>query len=593
MAKQNILKGGEFLIKETKAEDIFIPEEFSEEQIMIAQTCAGFLEQEVYPNLDRIDSQEEGLMKELLKKSGELGLLGISVPEEYEGFGQDFVTSMMASEYMGAGYSFSVAYSAHTGIGSLPIVYYGNDEQKRKYLPSLATGVLTSAYCLTEPNAGSDANSGKTKAVLSEDGKHYILNGQKMWITNGGFADVMTVFAKIDNDRVLSAFIVEREFPGIRFNPEEKKMGIKGSSTVQIFFNDCQVPVENLLGKRGEGFRIALSILHMGRIKLGGTVLGAAKRAITQSVNYANERRQFGVPISSFGAIKHKLAEQAIKTWVTESSVYRVSANIDDTIAGLKEQGFEKGKASIEGIAQYAIEAAFLKVFGSESLNYIVDEAVQIFGGMGFSSETPVDRAYRDSRINRIFEGTNEINRMLVVDTTIKKALKEGFDVTRYSNSILKEMINPHHEEVPTDYYGEKMHYVKNFKKAALLLLGVVSETFDRKLTSEQEILFNVSDMIMQVYPAESTLLRIEKLEAIKGTDAVKLYKDMLDVFISDAAAIIHKSGHDAINSFAVGEQREILAGYIDQLSKVAPVNVKEARRRIADKLIEENKYCF
>lgn len=593
MAKQNILKGGEFLIKDTKAEDIFIPEEFSEEQIMIAQTCAGFLEQEVYPNLDRIDSQEEGLMKELLKKSGELGLLGISVPEEYDGFGQDFVTSMMASEYMGAGYSFSVAYSAHTGIGSLPIVYYGNEEQKQKYLPRLATGELTSAYCLTEPNAGSDANSGKTKAVLSEDGKHYILNGQKMWITNGGFADVLTVFAKIDNDRVLSAFIVEREFPGIRFNPEEKKMGIKGSSTVQIFFNDCQVPVENLLGKRGEGFRIALSILHMGRIKLGGTVLGAAKRAITQSVNYANERRQFGVPISSFGAIKHKLAEQVIKTWVTESSVYRVSANIDDTIAGLKEQGFEKGKASIEGIAQYAIEAAFLKVFGSESLNYIVDEAVQIFGGMGFSSETPVDRAYRDSRINRIFEGTNEINRMLVVDTTIKKALKEGFDVTRYSNSILKEMVNPTLEEVPSDYYAEKMHYVKNFKKATLLLLGVVSETFQRKLTSEQEILFNVSDMIMQVYPAESTLLRIEKLESMKGTEAVSLYKDMLDVFISDAADIIRKSGYDAINSFAEGEKREKLAGYIDLLSKVAPVNVKEARRRIADKLIEENKYCF
>jgi len=593
MAKENLIKGGEFLIKETEAKDVFIPEEFSEEQKMIAETCSDFLDQEVYPILDKIDAQEEGLMKNVLQKAGELGLLGISVPEEYEGFGQSFVTSMLASEYMGAGYSFSVAYSAHTGIGSLPIVYYGNDEQKQKYLPALASGELTSAYCLTEPNAGSDANSGKTKAVLSEDGKHYILNGQKMWITNGGFADVLTVFAKIDNDRVLSAFIVERDYPGIIFNPEEKKMGIKGSSTVQIFFEDCKVPVENLLGKRGQGFRIALNILHMGRIKLGGTVLGAAKRAITQSVNYANERKQFGVEISTFGAIKHKLAEQVIKTWVTESSVYRVSADIDDTIEMLLEEGHEKGQATIEGIAQYAIEAAFLKVFGSESLNFIVDEAVQIFGGMGFSSETPVDRAYRDSRINRIFEGTNEINRLLVVDTTIKKALKEGFDVTRYSNTLLKELAEAAVEEVPTDYYGEMKYYIKNFKKAALLMMGTVSDTFKRKLTAEQEILFNVSDIIMQVFPAESSLLRLEKLEGIKGKEAIGLYKDIVDVFIYDAASAIRKSAFDAINSFAEGEQRELLTGYIDNLTKVAPVNVKAARRRIAEKMIEENAYCF
>jgi hypothetical protein len=391
----------------------------------------------------------------------------------------------------------------------------------------------------------------------------------------------------------LSAFLVEREFPGIKFNPEEKKMGIKGSSTVQIFFNDCKVPVENLLGKRGEGFRIALSILHMGRIKLGGTVLGAAKRAITQSVNYANERKQFGTRISSFGAIQHKLAEQVIKTWVTESSVYRVSDNIDHVIASLKEQGYEKGKASIDGIAQYAIEAAFLKVFGSESLNFIVDEAVQIFGGMGFSSETPVDRAYRDSRINRIFEGTNEINRMLVVDTTIKKALKEGFDVSRYSHSILKELENKQEVAIPTDYYGEKKYYIRNFKKAALLMLGTVSETFQRNLTSEQEILFNVSDIIMQIYPAESSLLRIEKLEGMRGAEAVQIYKDIVDVFIYDAAGIIRKSGFDAINSFAEGEHYEKLTGYIDDLTKVAPINIKAARRRIAAKLIEDNKYDF
>lgn len=593
MAKENILKGGEFLIKETKAADIFIPEEFTEEQLMIAGTCSDFLEQEVYPNLDRIDAQEEGLMRWLLQKSGELGLLGISVPEQYEGFDQNFVTSMLASEYMGAGYSFSVAYSAHTGIGTLPILYYGTDEQKEKYIPRLATGELTSAYCLTEPGAGSDANSGKTQAVLSEDGKYYLLNGQKMWITNGGFADVMTVFAKIDNDRVLSAFIVERNFQGIKFNPEEKKMGIKGSSTVQIFFNDCKVPVENLLGKRGQGFRIALNILHMGRIKLGGTVLGAAKRAITQSVNYANERKQFNTAIASFGAIQHKLAEQVIKTWVTEASVYRVAANIDDTIDQLLEQGHPKGEATIEGIAQYAIEAAFLKVFGSEALSYIVDEAVQIFGGMGFSSETPIDRAYRDSRINRIFEGTNEINRMLVVDTTIKKALKEGFDIPKYSHQILEEFEKPVGEKTPQGYYGEKHFYVSNFKKTALLLLGVVSDTFKRTLTSEQEILFNVSDIIMQVYAAESALLRLEKLESLRGAEATAIYRDMVDVFIYEAADIIRKSAVDAINSFAEGEERQKLVNIAERLSAVAPINTKEARRRIAAKIIDDNKYDF
>lgn len=593
MDKTNILKGGEFLIKETAASDIFIPEEIDEEQQMIEQTCEDFLETEVFPILDRIDAQEGGLMRSLIQKAGELGLLGISVPEEYEGFEQSFVTSMLASAAMGSGYSFSVAYSAHTGIGTLPIVYYGNEEQKQKYLPPLATGEWAAAYCLTEPNAGSDANSGKSKAVLSEDGKHYILNGQKMWITNGGFADVLTVFAKIDNDRVYSAFIVESKWEGVVINPEEKKMGIKGSSTVQLFFNDVKVPVENLLGKRGQGFRIALNILHMGRIKLGGTVLGAAKRAITQSINYANERKQFGQPISNFAAIKYKLAEQVIRTWVTESAVYRVSKNIDDMINILLEEGKDKQTATIDGIAHYAIEAAALKVFGSEALNYVVDEAVQIFGGMGFSAETDVDRAYRDSRINRIFEGTNEINRLLVSDTTIKKSLKTGFDVVRYANSIIKDVDNEI-DEVPTgNYFEEKKHYVKNFKKTALLLLGTLSDKFDRDFLSEQEILFNISDVIMTVYGAESTLLRVEKLEGIKGAETIALNKDMLDVYIYDSACNINKSAKDAINSFVEGKEQQIMLDRIDLFTKVAPVNIKDARRRIADKLIDENTYCF
>ncbi|MCD4736530.1 MAG: acyl-CoA dehydrogenase family protein, partial [Bacteroidales bacterium] len=527
MGKNDIIKGGEFLIKETDSADIFIPEEVDEEQKMIAQTCADFLETEVFPILDRIDSQEEGLMRSLIEKAGDLGLLGISVPEEYGGFEQSFLTSMIASEYMGSGYSFSVAYSAHTGIGTLPIVYYGNDDQKDRYLPKLASGEWAAAYCLTEPNAGSDANAGKTKAELSEDGKYYILNGQKMWITNGGFADVQTVFAKIGNDRVHSAFIIERGWEGVVINPEERKMGIKGSSTVQIFYNDVKVPVENLLGKRGEGFRIALNILHMGRVKLGGTVLGAAKRVISQSVQYANERKQFGRRISEFGAIQYKLAEQVIRTWVTESAVYRVSMNIDQMTEKLIEEGVPKNKASIDGIAVYAIEAAAIKVFGSEVLNYVVDEAVQIFGGMGFSAETDIDRAYRDSRINRIFEGTNEINRLLVVDTTIKKALKTGFDVVRYAQSIIKKLdVDENIQE--GDYFAEKKLYIQNYKKIALLMMGVLSEKFSRNFLSEQEILFNISDIIMYIYGAESAMLRLEKLEKIKGKEQTKLYRDML-----------------------------------------------------------------
>ncbi|HOW25757.1 MAG TPA: acyl-CoA dehydrogenase family protein [Bacteroidales bacterium] len=586
------LSGGEFLIHETEADLVFIPEEFDEEQRMIRQTCQDFLDTEVYPLLDRIDNQEEGLMRSLLHKAGELGLLGISLPEEYGGFEQSFVTSMLASESMGSGYSFSVAYSAHTGIGSLPILYYGSDQQKERYLPKLASGEWAAAYCLTEPNAGSDANAGKTRALLSADGTHYILNGQKMWITNGGFADILTVFAKIGNDRVHSAFIVERNWPGVVILPEEKKMGIKGSSTVQIFFNDVSVPVQNLLGRQGEGFRIALNILHMGRIKLGGTVLGAAKRAITLSVNYASERKQFGRPIGSFGAVKYKLAEQVIKTFVTESAVYRASHDVDQAIAELKKSGMDRNKASIEGIAQYAIEAAILKVFGSEALNYIVDEAVQIFGGMGFSSETNVDRAYRDSRINRIFEGTNEINRLLVADTTIKKALRSGFDVVRYANHVVKEWKEIRQDD-PTKlpYFKEKYFYIKNFKRIALFLLGAISKKFERNLTEEQMILFNISDIIMNVYTAESVLLRVQKLEKLYGEAGIGLYKDILEVVIYDMAHLVKKAATDAVNSFATGDEHRIWLERIGRFTIVPPVNVKEARLRIADKLLEENRY--
>lgn len=593
--EQNIsVKGGEFLVKETAPEQIFIPEEFDEEQKMIGQSCQDFLEAEVLPNLDRIDVQEEGLMRELLTKTGELGLLAISIPEEYGGFAQSFVTAMYVCEILGAGYSYAVAYSCHTGIGTLPILYYGNEEQKQKYVPKLATGEWIGAYCLTEPGAGSDANAGTTKATLSDDGKYYLLNGQKMWITNAGFADVFTVFAKIDNDRVLSAFIVEKSFPGLVFNPEEKKMGIKGSSTRQIFFNDCQVPVENLLGKRGEGFRIALNILHMGRIKLGANVIGAAKLTINQSVQYANERKQFNCLISEFGAIKYKLSEQVIRTFITESAVYRASKDLDEAIKFYVSHGEDKGRNTMEAFNQFAIESAVMKVFGSEMLDYVVDEAVQIYGGMGFSSEMPIDRAYRDSRINRIFEGTNEINKLLVVDTILKRGAKGELPLMDEAQKILDEIVGlTGGEESGDNYFEKKKASIRNFKKVALALIKTVSEKFGRTLIHEQEILNNISDILMLIYAGESTMLRIQKAEMMNGEETFKVQRDILDVFIYDAAARIRKLALDIIYSFAFGDIRDLLLKGVDHFTRVEGINVRDTRRRIADMLISENRYCF
>ena len=581
------------MIQDTDPKDVFIPEELDEEQQMIAQTCQDFLDTEVLPVLDEVDSQQEGLMPELLAKAGELGLLGISVPEEYEGFGQSFVTSMVASEIIGAGYSFAVAYSCHTGIGSLPIAYYGNHEQKEKYLTKLATGEWKGAYCLTEPGAGSDANSGKTKAVLSEDGKHYILNGQKMWITNAGFADVMTVFAKIDNDRVLSAFIVERTMDGITFNPEEKKMGIKGSSTRQIFFNDLKVPVENLLAGRGQGFRIALNILHMGRVKLGGNIIGAAKIAINQSVNYSNERKQFGMLINNFGSIKHKLGQQVVKTYATESAVYRAAMNIDQLIEDFKEMSTRENPTMV-AFNQMAIEAAILKVYSSEALDYIADEAVQIFGGMGYSAEMPVDRGYRDSRINRIFEGTNEINRILVVDTLLKRGQKKDIPLFEKAAEVFENLNSlPSKEDIPADYYGRKKYHIDNLKSLSLAMIHSVSQKYGRKLMFEQELLNGLSDIIMNIYVAESTMLRVQKLEGMKGADAISLQKDILDICVYEAVVSAAKSARDVVNSFSEGEELGRFHKAISVYTDAERINVKDARRRIADHLIDDNKYSF
>ncbi|MFO7851624.1 MAG: acyl-CoA dehydrogenase family protein [Bacteroidota bacterium] len=591
MEKTELLKSGAFLVRDTDPQDIFIPEEFDEEQKMIAQTCKDFIEAEVYPRLDNLDKGNRELMRELVKKSADLGLAGIAVNEEYGGFGQSFVTQMLTAETIGAAYSFSVAFMAHSGIGTLPILYYGNEDQRQRYVSKLVTGELIGTYCLTEPGAGSDANAGITNAIPSEDGSHYILNGQKMWATNAGFADVQTIFAKIENDRVLSAFIVDANSEGLVVGPDEHKMGIKGSSTTQIYFNDVKVPADNLLGKRGEGFRIALNILHMGRIKLGASVLGAAKKAITDSVQYANERKQFRTLIANFGAIKYKLAEMVIKTFATESAVYRVSQDVDRLIEQYKSEGREKGHAVIDAISHYAIEAAILKVYGSEMLDYVVDEAVQIHGGMGYSAEMNVERGYRDSRINRIFEGTNEINRILLVDAAMKRAMKGDYDLFGIAEKLMENLsgVEIYKERDNDDYFTVKTGYVSNMKKIVLLLINAATKTFERKLVHEQEILNNISDIIMEIYVAESLALRVKKIENIKGEAGI--YKDILDVYVYDSVHKTRKWAYDA--ALSIDEGNSALVKVISELSECAGLNVKEARRRIADKLIEDNIYKF
>ena len=588
------ITGGEFLIRETLSKDIFIPEEFSEELLMMKKTCEDFVEQEIDPKLDAIDHQEEGLMPSILDKAGELGLLGVSVPEELNGMGMDFKTSMLCTESLGAGHSFSVAYGAHTGIGTLPTLYYGSEELKQKYVSKLATGEWKACYCLTEPGSGSDANSGKTKATLSEDGKHYLINGQKMWITNAGFADVFTVFAKIDDDANLTAFVLDKSMEGITLNPEEKKMGIKGSSTRQVFFNNVKVPVENMLSERQNGFKIAVNILNIGRIKLAGGVLGGAKATINDTVKYANERQQFGRSISKYGAIRYKLAEAMIRCYALESALYRATQNIDDAIVALVESGMDKGTATLKGIASFAPECAILKVFGSEVLDYVADEGVQIHGGMGYSAETRVERAYRDSRINRIFEGTNEINRLLTVDMILKKAMKGELDLMGPAMKVAGELMSiPDFGDAPSNVFEENKRYIANFKKAILMVAGSAVQKLMMQLDKEQEILMNVADMIIQTYISESVLLRTEKLVAMKGEAACKEQIEMMRVFIYDAANVVSTSGKEALVSFGEGDELRMMLMGIKRFTKTEPFNVKASRQAIALKLIEVNRYCY
>lgn len=588
------IKGGEFVIQETSYEDVFIPEEFDEEAQMIRQTCLDFLDTEVLNKLDRIDAQEEGLMQSLLDKAGELGLLGVSIPEEYGGFGKNFNTSMLVADAVGGGFSFAVALSAHTGIGTLPILYYGNAEQKAKYISKLATGEWKAAYCLTEPNSGSDANSGRTSAKLNAEGTHYLINGQKMWITNGGFADIFIVFAKIDDDKNLSAFIVEKNFGGITMNPEEHKMGIKGSSTRQIFFNDCPVPVENMLSERGNGFKIAVNILNIGRIKLGAATIGSARSVISKAVNYANERVQFNLPISKFGAIRYKLAEMATRLFATESAAYRAGQNIDDAYDALIAGGMDDAKAKLKSVEQFAIECAIIKVWCSEMLDYVVDEGVQIYGGMGYSAEAPMERAYRDSRINRIFEGTNEVNRLLIVDMLLKRAMKGELDLMGPAQAVANELMSiPDFGEEDDRPFAAEKKIIANLKKAGLLVAGAAVQKLMMTLAKEQEILMNIADIIGYVYVAESVLLRAEKIYHTKGEEAAALPIDMARVYLYSTIDKVYVAAKEALYSFGEGDELNMMLVGLRRFTKAQPFNVKEARQRIARKIIEENKYCF
>ncbi|TSA65806.1 MAG: acyl-CoA dehydrogenase [Sediminibacterium sp.] len=587
------LKGGEWIIKESDPSNTFIPEDFNEEQKMVMEMCEQFLATDILPVIDRIEKLEPGLMPSLVQKAGEQGLLSTSMPEQYGGLGKDFITSTIVNEGLGGGYSFSVAVAAHTGIGSLPILYFGTDAQKEKYIPKLASGEWKGAYGLTEPNSGSDALGAKSTAKLSEDGKYYILNGQKCWITNGGFADVYTVFAKIDGDK-FTAFILERGMEGFTQGPEEHKMGIKGSSTVQLYFQDCKVPAENVLGEIGKGHIIAFNILNIGRLKLCAATLGGAKQATNVATQYAINREQFKISISRFGAIKHKLGEMAIRLWVCESALYRTAKWIDDAEQTLEHSGKSFAQSLLGAAEEFAIECAMLKVYGSEALDYVVDEGLQIHGGNGFSDEYAISRAYRDSRINRIYEGTNEINRLLAVDMVLKRAMKGKLDLMGPAMAVQKELMSiPDFGSDDDAPFAKERKYIANFKKAILMVAGAAVQKLMMQLDKEQEVLMNIADMSIEVFNAESALLRVMKLTQTKGETACSIQTDMMHAYIYDAADRINKAGKDALNSFSEGDELRMMHIGLKRFTKVDPFNSKDARRRIADKMIENKGYCF
>ena len=592
----DVLKGGEFLIRDSKPEDTFIPEDFSEEQLMVRQMTIDFLEQEVVPVMAKIEKQEPGVTVGLLERAGQLGLLGTHIPVEYGGTGMDTNTNTIISDVMGPAGSFLVSITAHTGIGMLPILYFGTEEQKLKYLPRLVAGELKASYCLTEPGSGSDALNAKTRADLSADGTHYVINGQKMWITNAGFADIYIVFAQVGGDK-FTGFILERGMEGLTLGAEEDKMGIKGSSTRQVFFENVKVPVENVLGQIGKGHLIAFNVLNIGRYKLGVMCSGAGRTLTAASVKYANERHQFGVSIGSFGAIQHKIAEMAIRTFSAESCSYRISQLLHEKKEAGAAAGKSFGQATLEAAEEYAIECSIIKVYGSEVVDFCVDENVQVHGGIGFSEEYAAARAYRDSRINRIYEGTNEINRLLMVDQLFKRALKGQLDIVTPAWAVQKELASMPSMERLEGAYAEELKAISDFKKIILMTAGGAAKMqMDGKLNlkDEQEILMNCADMMMDLFAAESMLLRIQKLaDRTERPQPIEVYNAMLQVFFHDTTARMTKNATDAIASFAEGDLLKTFLMGVKRYAKYPAVNVKEKRRFVADALLKANDWCF
>jgi alkylation response protein AidB-like acyl-CoA dehydrogenase len=593
--KTDVLLGGQFIIKDSNPEDTFIPEEINEEQKMIKTMVEDFLHQEILPVADKLEKQEPGLTVSLLHKMADLGLFGTHMPAEYGGMELDTNTNTMICDAFGPAGAFTTSYAAHTGIGMLPILYFGTEEQKQKYLPRLINGELKASYCLTEPSSGSDALAAKTRADLSADGTHYVINGQKMWITNAGFADIFIVFAKIAGEK-FTGFIIERDSEGLTMGAEEAKLGIKGSSTRQLFLENVKVPAENVLGTIGKGHLIAFNVLNIGRFKLGALCTGGSKASITTAVKYAKERVQFKQPIANFGAIQHKLGEQAIRAFVADSSIYRVSNLLQDSKAAFAAKGMDFAQSTLEAAEEYAIECSILKIVGSELVDFVVDETLQIHGGMGYSEEGTAARAYRDARINRIFEGTNEINRMLMVDMLFKRALKGELDIVTPAWAVQKELASMPSFERPTGIYAEEKAALKDFKKVLLMTAGAAAKMqMDGKLIlkEEQEILMNVADMMTEVFNSESVLLRVEKLRDFDTNIQQDVYDAILKTHFSEATSRISKNATDALASFAEGDLLKTMLMGLKRFTKYAPANGKVNRRLIAKTMIEADGYCF
>ncbi len=595
---KELLRGGQFLVKETNCEDVFTPEDFSEEQLMMKEAVMEFNDREVIPHRDRFEKKDYALTEACMKKAGELGFLGVAVPEEFGGLGMGFVSTMLVCDYISSGTgSFSTAFGAHTGIGTMPITLYGNQAQKEKYVPKLATGEWMGAYCLTEPGAGSDANSGKTTATLSEDGKTYTINGQKMWISNAGFCDLFIVFARIENDKNITGFIVENDpSNGITLGEEEHKLGIRASSTRQVFFNDTVVPVENMLSERGGGFKIAMNALNVGRIKLAGACLDSQRRVITEAVKYANERKQFKTPIAEFGAIKAKIAEITTNAYAGESASYRAAKDIEDRIAIRIAEGGSHQEAELKGVEEYAIECSILKVAVSEDVQHCADEGIQIFGGMGFSEDTPMEAAWRDARIARIYEGTNEINRMLSVGMLVKKAMKGHVDLLNPAMKVADELMGIPSFDTP-DYsalFAEEKEMIAKLKKVFLMVAGSAVQKFGPDLDQHQQLLMAAANILIEIYMAESTLLRTEKNAKRFGEEAQKTQIAMAKLYLYNAVDIVTKNGKEGIVSFAEGDEQRMMLMGLKRFTKYANhPNVVALRNTIAEKVTSENKYCF